>query len=526
MKCLENMADGTDINDVMEPGVYLADSRYSYQHLPENEKVGYLIVYRAGTTCMQLFYTWTMQKLYTRRIVRQGLAWSDWITSNGMGIGLEEEDLNKATTAGWWILYDEHDYKNKPVGFGNLGFMEVINFTGNWCLQILYQFNGGHIYKRKGRTNNTLGWETWQEISGSGGGNVYNITNEYSFPKEQNTYNVTASPEIRTDTNNYLASTGDTTDVTIDIAAMLEETGICRLGPGVFYVQNLDMPDGSAIIGSGYATEIHLIGTDDGYTIKMGSHCMVKDLQLIGSNTEPSIGENVGGRHGILWIGDYTESQTAPYRGIVSDVYIKNFSGGGITCYDTGYGTNNALEVTNVYIWSCGAGLNVSYWSEFHKFTNVRCGNCYYGCVNNGGNNIFVNCDFSSNKAYAMIMDNSQGQSPNNTHGSAIGCVFNHTASEGTANAGIGIAILNCESGFVFEGCQIFFSRIHLEDSDGIVFMGCNFGLNNCDIEISGGGAIIFNGNMHQARPTITIEGNQNVKFVNCYTRNGAEIQP
>jgi hypothetical protein len=211
---------------------------------------------------------------------------------------------------------------------------------------------------------------------------------------------------------------------------------------------------------------------------------------------------------------------------MISDVVIRNFTGGGITCYDTGYGTFNHLECCNVFIRECDAGINISYWSEFHKFTNVRTYNCYYGCINNGGNNVFVNCDFSTCKL-GFLMDNSQNQSPNNSHGSAIGCVFNHTDS----NNGTGIKILNCDNGFIFTGCQIFYSKIDIEDSEGIVISSSNFGKNNCNIIISGGGAILFNGNMHEGAPSsgtwISITNNQNVHFANCYNKTtGAVVEP
>jgi hypothetical protein len=118
-------------------------------------------------------------------------------------------------------------------------------------------------------------------------------------------------------------------------------------------------------------------------------------------------------------------------------------------------------------------------------------------------------------------MDNAQDQSPNNSHGSAIGCVFNHTDN----NAGTGIKILNCDSGFIFSGCQIFFSKIDIDGADGVVVSNSNFGLTNCDIKVNGGRAVLFANNMHQGQPTITITNNSNVHFVNCYNRStGASI--
>ena len=349
--------------------------------------------------------------------------------------------------------------------------------------------------------------------------------NYYEFVTNENTYNVTATPTITTDTNNYLASTGDTTDRTSDIITLLNTTGMCKLGTGKFYVNDLVMPPSTTISGSGIATEIIRAGSDDGFAIQMKSYCLVENCLISGSVSDITLPNNVGNRHGILWAGNYTQDPTAgnqPRQGIISNVWVKSFTGGAITCYDTGYGTFNNLEVANVQIRNCGCGINIPYWSEFHKFTNVRTYGCLYGCINNGGNNLFVNCDFSA-CTHGLLMDNSQSQSPNNSHGSMIGCVFNHTNN----NTGIGIKILNCDNGFIFTGCQIFFSQIDIEDSDGVVISDTNFGNTNCDIAISGGGVVLFANNMHNGTPTINITDNNNVHFVNCYVRStGVAVTP
>jgi hypothetical protein len=346
--------------------------------------------------------------------------------------------------------------------------------------------------------------------------------NYYEFVTNENTYNVTATPTITTDTNNYLASTGDTTDRTLDIIALLNTTGMCKLGPGEFYVTDLVMPPSTTISGSGIATEIIRSGNGDGFAIQMESYCLVENCLISGSESDITLPNNVGNRHGVLWAGNYTQDPTAgnqPRQGIINNVWINSFTGGAITCHDTGYGTFNNLEVANVQIRNCGCGINIPYWSEFHKFTNVRTYGCLYGCINNGGNNVFVNCDFST-CTHGLLMDNSQSQSPNNSHGSMIGCVFNHTDN----NTGIGIKILNCNNGFIFTGCQIFFSQIDIEDSGGIVISDSNFGSTNCDITIKNGGVVLLANNMHGDTPTIDVTNNNKVHFVNCYNRSTGEL--
>lgn len=420
--------------------------------------------------------------------------------------------LADVRTTGTWLLVDANTYEDKPMATG-VGFLRVSVLNDYWVLQEFYSF-GAQLYKRE-FTKNATSVEAWSLVGGGGGGQV---TNEYTFNEYQQTVNLTATPSITTDTNNYLASTGDTTDRTADILAMLQATGTCHLGAGDFWVDSLIMPANTSLIGCGNATKVYLIAGDNKFAIRMSSYCTVSDMWILGSQSAITHTSTVGTRHGILWQGNYTEDSSSahqPKAATISNVYIYAFSGGGITCYDTGYGTINYVAATNVHIENCCAGLNISYWSEFHKFTNVRCWGGYYGCINNGGNNVFVNCDFSSNTGVAFLMDNAQLQSPNNSHGSCIGCVFNHTAS----NTGVGIKILNCNYGFVFTGCQIFYSQIQIEDTAGVTVASCNFGVNNCNISVTNGGVILFLGNIHQDAPTITVVNNSNVHFVNCYSR-------
>lgn len=343
----------------------------------------------------------------------------------------------------------------------------------------------------------------------------YRFSN-YNGTSWTNWHEITSS-----DTNNYLASTDDTTDVTAEIVAMLTQTGVCHLGPGLFCVSGIDMPDDAMLTGCGSNTVVRLTGSGS-YAVKMNHRNTVSDLTLEGSDSNITLNENVGTRHGILWQGDYTQTQSQsdattrqPTYGILNNLRIRRFTGGGITCSDTGYGTINFIEGTNIIVNNCNAGINIAYWSEFHKFTNVRTYGCYYGCINNGGNNYFVNCDFSTCKL-GFLMDNTNGQSPNNSHGSAVGCVFNHTDN----NNGVGIRIVNCNNGYIFTGCHIWFSQVDIQDSSGIVFSSCEFGSTNAVITVNGGGAVLFANNMHGAQPTKAITNNSAVRFVNCYVRS------
>ena len=149
----------------------------------------------------------------------------------------------------------------------------------------------------------------------------------------------------------------------------------------------------------------------------------------------------------------------------------------------------------------------------------MLCTESLYGCINNGGNNVFTNCGFNSNKT-GYLIDNSEGQSNNNSHGSVVGCTFNHSDK----NQGIGIILLGAQHGYVFTGCQMFYSKIVLENSSNIVFSSINFGRNN-DIIVKGGDLTMFANCAFANPPILSIENNELVKFVNCFTKHGEEIQ-
>ena len=310
-------------------------------------------------------------------------------------------------------------------------------------------------------------------------------------------------------------------DRTKEIEKMLFETGVCHLGSGDFYVQNLMMPENSMIVGNGAATRLILPDSvDEGYVVNLKTCCTVKDVFFVGSSVDITLTEQPGERHGIVF-EDPSEKpgSEAPSYGTIENCHFRGFSGGAITCRRTGYDYNDSMNVSDCWITNCGVGINIPFWSEFHRFTNVSVMGCWYGCINNGGNNMFANCNFSGNEM-GLLMDNSRKQSRNETHGSMIGCVFNHSGH----NQGTGIKILGTRNGFIFSGCQVFYSKIELDDVHGTVFDSFNFGRHE-KINITGGGTALFTNCIFGTAPEVTITDNEYTKFVNCYLRSGEAVE-
>ncbi|MBP3396876.1 MAG: hypothetical protein J6L87_06865 [Clostridia bacterium] len=317
-----------------------------------------------------------------------------------------------------------------------------------------------------------------------------------------------------------LESTGDHTDRTAEIEEMLRTHGACVLGAGEFTVSGVKMPDHTTLMGLGTATRLYLDpALEEGFAVQIGSFCTVKDMALYGAYEDIPTPTAVGSRHGLYFMGTATTKNwknSGPRNSIVSGCLARYFSGGGLTCVDTGYLIYTSLTVTNCHMLNCGAGINISHFSEYHEFTNVLSDNNLYGCINNGGNNVFTNCGFNDNET-GFLMDNSENQSPNNSHGSAVGCTFNHNGN----NEGIAIQVLGCQHGYVFTGCQLFFGKIVVENSVGILFNSFNVG-RDLDVSITGGKLTMFTDCVfHSAPASLRVEDNALVKFINCYTRDG-----
>lgn len=315
----------------------------------------------------------------------------------------------------------------------------------------------------------------------------------------------------------FLSSDSDGRDMSGAILEKLKKYGVCVLGAGTYHVSGVKMPDNTALYGMGRATRVVLMeSVSSGAAIELGSFCTVKSLFVVGAEKEGKAPDTFGNRHGIRFMGDATDlnrDKIQPKNSMIEGCFITSFSGGGITLCDTGYAIDSSVTVTNCQIMRCGAGLNIYSFSEYHSFTNILCTKNLYGCINNGGNNLFSACHFSANKT-GFLIDNRYGQSKNNSHGSVVGCTFNHSDE----NEGVGIEVLGAKHGFVFSSCQLFFSKIVVENSYGIVFSDFNCGKREA-VSVNGGGMVVFKDFVFSEMPKISVTDNENVEFVNFSLR-------
>jgi hypothetical protein len=315
---------------------------------------------------------------------------------------------------------------------------------------------------------------------------------------------------------------------------MLNTTGACHLGPGKFVVTGVSVPDYSALIGSGDRTVIVLADSvTTGYAVKLNNFSTVYGLRINGGSTAQGTSSSVGTRHGILFEGTKQSGQTGgttKKKSKIDKCTINNFSGGGITLTGTGVDLDSNLLISDCFVDHCGAGLYIPYYSEFHRISNCAFTYNYYGCVDNGGNNNFVNCDFSGNKI-GILIDNSTDQSPNVAHGSFSNCSVNHSYSDaGTINEGTAIKLLKANLGEIFTGMQIFYGAVVIDDCVGIRFVGANVG-SKVPITITDSTVVTFSDCTFKESPThadstFTQSNNTVLKFTDCYLRDGTVYNP
>ncbi len=281
-----------------------------------------------------------------------------------------------------------------------------------------------------------------------------------------------------------------------ELQEALDKEGSVQLGEGIFRVQGVKIPKNGFLKGCGANTVLLLPEeVEEGYILKIQEYCTVESLALKGQLTPLAAMDMTepGKRDGILLISNYNgkeeEELKATKTCFLSNLFITDFTGSGVRGHNTGYSLDSGMFFTNGFIDNCGIGINLDYWTEFNKFTNVNCHACFIACVNNGGNNVYVNCIFHG--MTGMLMDNRKGDKQNNSHGSVVGCTFDHCGR----NKGDAIRIYNQTARFIFTNCQFWYDCIRIYDSPGILLSGCLIG-REVKLEARGTSTVLVGGNI------------------------------
>ncbi len=284
------------------------------------------------------------------------------------------------------------------------------------------------------------------------------------------------------------------------------------------------MPPHSTLEGCGENTIIRLLSSvDSGYCVKLQEYCTIANIKFSGSYSSISP-TTEGTRDGIWYVANYDsdeeETSTTGTQCFINNVFVQDFSGNGIKCYNTGISVSRGLYVSNAYIQRCHRGIYIDHYSEFNSFINVRIVNCFIACENDAGNNYFTACLFQATNT-GFLINNSLGDKPNNSHGILNGCTIAHIGG----NVKSAITIIGADYGHIINNCQIWYGSVNISNSNGILFSGCEFGRGTtgggATINIDGGNLVMFNGclflNDISRPPDITITDNTKVRFGGCY---------
>lgn len=267
-----------------------------------------------------------------------------------------------------------------------------------------------------------------------------------------------------------------------NIRNALTTAGYCKLAAGVYRIGVMGLTSGATqpmmIEGCGKDTII-MVNADDtryNYGIRISNNCVIKDLTIRSSDDEYEAADPYLDANAKAGIRIAQSTGTSKCHAVVQNVSIENFSGAGILIDGTGQGTSDGSHIINCWVDNCGAGI----WMNTHaEYNRVECSNfsgCWYGVINDGGNNTISNCGISGNK-YGYFMDNSGGNLGNNSHSQVIGCTFNHIDSDPeTHGKGWGIYVDGATSGLQFIGCQMFYAGVYVKNSKGVALNGINFG--------------------------------------------------
>lgn len=517
--------DTVDANDLKNATILFCETGVAtnYINFPtENGSniSGYCITLSTTNLAQQYFFPYqtTFRKAFYYRIKPVGGNYGPWqVMINTPKIFIENSiDYNNILEESNYLIPDRTTITNSPSP-GAAQILKTVYYGNGIYYQICTAFTTyNRIYTRtKIRQNN---WTKWVEI----GGDTINYTINKTIAENtyNNTYNITTNPNFTTDENGWLNSVDNestseenATDMTGAIMSLLNNTGYCHLGVGTFYVSGgITLPNGSTIEGCGDKTIVRLLSSSNNYVFRPVRLSTIQNLKISGAKSL-TISENIGNKNGIYFYDtktDWTSSGEKDTRPcFINSVSFNNFNGAAIYGHGTGGGLDESLIVSNCYINNCNSGINLNFFVEYCKFTNIIIVNCYYACINNGGNNVFIGCTFHGNTGF--VIDNSSKDKINNAHGSCIGCTFNHVGN----NTGDAIQINGTTNGFLFEGSQIWYGKIKINDSQGILFNGFLGGGNTTTIEVSNSTGITFRNGQFNMNPPIISANNTRLTFDN-----------
>ena len=163
------------------------------------------------------------------------------------------------------------------------------------------------------------------------------------------------------------------------------------------------------------------------------------------------------------------------------------------------------FQISNCRFYFNYCGNYFDYRCEYTQMINCVWGENYIGTVNCGGNNTYTSCQWNAN--YTGFQMENSGSNP--AHGGCNACTFNH-------NDKYAILVNNCVNGWLFNGCQVFYGSISLNNSKGVIFDSNIWG--SCKFYSTGeaGQNMISNTYFQTDRDTILAGNDDSTVVYNC----------
>lgn len=120
----------------------------------------------------------------------------------------------------------------------------------------------------------------------------------------------------------------------------------------------------------------------------------------------------------------------------------------------------NKFKVTDCEFRDSWYGIMVDQRAEFNTFVGCTFAHNEYGAYIDGGNNYWGVCHFDMNYINVCLSGISNN---NDSHGSMVGCSFNHSTL-------FGIAGVNVHYGYLMNGCMLYEKGIMLHNCKNIMF--------------------------------------------------------
>ena len=177
------LANGTDLDTIKTPGIWLLSSGYTYPNEPTpTGYAGILIVFPASNLSIeQIVYTltstMTVLHCYTRGVI-DGNFISGWKQMDGMasyGVLPAETNLDTLKVSGNWVLQSGYSYVNSPISSSLAGLLMVFPGSANSIIQIVSVLNktdstNVHMYIRgaiAGSFDINGTYAGWKQIDGN-----------------------------------------------------------------------------------------------------------------------------------------------------------------------------------------------------------------------------------------------------------------------------------------------------------------------------------------------------------------------